>query len=263
MGKIPGVVTGVVKSVEDPDQQGRVQISLPYLGGQNDSTWAPVATLMTGGGRGSWFMPEVGDEVLVAFNQEDVQHPYIIGYLWNGQDKPPVKNPDISVKVRRLRTVSGHRIDFDDTSSGEKITIHTQGGHEIVMDDTPGAGNVTVSTNGGHKIKMDDTPGATGVSIKTTGSQEIQLQDLPPTITIQTTAQNQIIVSDAPPGITINAPTGILTASCMMANVTANSALNISAPITIFDGVVQAQVVIATAVVGSAYTPAPGDTFGL
>ncbi len=261
MSKIPGVVTGVVKSVEDPDQQGRVQISLPYLGGQNDSTWAPVATLMTGGGRGSWFMPEVGDEVLVAFNQEDVQHPYIIGFLWNGQDKPPAK--DISTKVRRLRTVSGHQIDFDDIDGEEKITITTKGGHKILMDDKPGSGNVTVSTNGGHKIKMDDTAGATSVSIKTTGSQEIQLQDLPPTITIQTTAQNQIIVSDAPPGITIKAPTGILTVSCMMATVSADAALNISAPITIFNGVVQAQTVIATAVVGSAYTPAPGDTFGL
>jgi len=261
MSKIPGVVTGVVKSVEDPDQQGRVQISLPYLGGQNDSTWAPVATLMTGGGRGSWFMPEVGDEVLVAFNQEDVQHPFIIGFLWNGQDKPPAK--DISTKVRRLRTVSGHQIDFDDIDGEEKITITSKGGHKILMDDTPGSANVTVSTNGGHKIKMDDTPGSTSVSINTTGSQEIKLQDLPPSVTIQTTAQNQIVVSDAPPGITINAPTGILTVSCMMANVTANSALNISAPITIFDGVVQAQTVIATAVVGSAYTPAPGDTFGL
>ena len=261
MSKIPGVVTGVVKSVEDPDQQGRVQISLPYLGGQNDSTWAPVATLMTGGGRGSWFMPEVGDEVLVAFNQEDVQHPFIIGFLWNGQDKPPSK--DISTKVRRLRTVSGHQIDFDDIDGEEKITITTKGGHKILMDDKPGSGNVTVSTNGGHTIKMDDTAGATSVSIKTTGSQEIQLQDLPPTITIQTTAQNQIIVSDLPPGITINAPTGILTVSCMMANVSAESALNVSAPIAIFEGVVQAQAVIAEAVVGSAYTPAPGNTFGL
>jgi len=261
MSKIPGVVTGVVKNVDDPDQQGRVQVSLPYLGGQNDSTWAPVATLMTGGSRGSWFMPEVGDEVLVAFNQEDVQHPFIIGFLWNGIDKPPSK--DIDTHVRRLRTVSGHQIDFVDSDGKEKITITTQGGHKILMDDTPGSANVTVSTNGGHKIKMDDSPGSTSVSINTTGSQEIKLQDLPPSVTIQTSAQNQIVVSDAPPGITINAPTGILSVSCMMANVTANSALNISAPITIFDGVVQAQTVIATAVVGSAYTPAPGDTFGL
>jgi uncharacterized protein involved in type VI secretion and phage assembly len=239
MSKIPGVVTGVVKSVKDPDQQGRVQISLPYLGGQNDSTWAPVATLMSGGGRGSWFMPEVGDEVLVAFNQEDVAHPYIIGFLWNGQDKPPTSG--ISEKVRRLRTVSGHQIDFDDIDGEEKITI---------------------TTKGGHQIQMNDTPGSEGVSITTTGKQQIQLKDMPASITIQTAEQSQVVISDVPPGISIMAPSGMLTINCLVANVTA-SALNVSAPITIFDGVVQAQTVIATAVVASAYTPAPGDTFGL
>jgi uncharacterized protein involved in type VI secretion and phage assembly len=261
MSKIPGVVTGVVKSVDDPDQQGRVQISLPYLGGQNDSTWAPVATLMSGGSRGSWFMPEVGDEVLVAFNQEDVQHPYIIGFLWNGQDKPPAS--DISTKVRRLRTVSGHQIDFDDIDGEEKIKITTKGGHKILMDDTPGTENVTISTNGGQTIKMDDTPGATGVSISTAVGQKIQVQDLPPSINIVTAAQNQIMVSDAPPGITLFAPAGILNINCAMANVIAESALNVNAPIAIFEGVVQAQALIAEAVVGAAYTPAPGNTFGL
>lgn len=262
MSKISSVVTGFVKSVDDPDQQGRVQISLPYLGGQNDSTWAPIATLMSGGGRGSWFMPEVGDEVLVAFNQEDVQHPYIIGFLWNGQDKPPAS--DISTKVRRLKTVSGHRIDFDDRDGQEKITIITKGGHTIVMDDTPpDSGNVTVSTSGGQTIKMDDTPGATGVSISTALGQKIEVQDVPPSINIVTTAQNQIMVSDVPPGVIINASAGILTVNCAMANVLAESALNVSAPIAIFDGVVQAQTLIADAVVGAAYTPAPGNTFGL
>ena len=249
MSKVPGVVTGVVKSVEDPDQQGRVQVSFPFLGGQNDSTWAPVATLMSGKGRGSWFMPEVGDEVLVAFNQEDVAHPFIIGFLWNGQDKPPVGDPDISAKVRRLRTVSGHRIDFDDTGGKEKITIITKGKNKIVMDDTPGSEGITITTN---------------------GTQQIQMQDTVPTVSITTAAQNQISVSDAPPVITISVPTGTVNVNCLDAVVSASAALavtasvlNVSAPITIFDGVVQAQTVIANAIVGAAYTPAPGNTFGL
>lgn len=261
MTRMPGVVNGVVKSVDDPDQQGRVQVSFPFLGGQNDSTWAPVATLMSGGGRGSWFMPEVGDEVLVAFSQEDVEHPFIIGFLWNGQDKPPVSG--IDAKVRRLQTVSGHHVDFDDRGGQEKITIITKGGHKIVMDDTPGSGNIAISTNGQNTIVMDDTPGSTGVSIKTALGQKVDLQDLPPSINIVTTGQNQIMVSDVPPGIMINAPAGILNVQCAMANVFADSALNVNAPIAIFEGVVQAQALIAEAVVGAAYTPAPGNTFGL
>jgi uncharacterized protein involved in type VI secretion and phage assembly len=249
MSKMSGVVTGVVKSVDDPDQQGRVQVSFPFLGGQNDSDWAPVATLMSGNGRGSWFMPEVGDEVLCAFNQDDVAHPFIIGFLWNGQDQPPVKGPDISTKVRRLRTVSGHQIDFDDNDGKESITIQTHGQHKIVMDDTQGSTNITISTSGGQTIQMEDTT---------------------PSITIKTFGENKITVSDVPPGLTISVPTGTINVNCLEATVTASAvmtvtaaALNVSAPITIFDGVVQAQTLIADAVVGSAYTPAPGNTFGL
>jgi uncharacterized protein involved in type VI secretion and phage assembly len=240
MSKVSGVVTGVVTAVKDPDQQGRVQLSFPFLGGQNQSTWAPVATLMAGGGRGSWFMPEVGDEVLVAFDHGNFDHPFVVGFLWNGQDQPPAS--DITPSVRRLQTVSGHKVDFDDRDGSQKITIKTQGGHTIEMNDVAGSESITITTS---------------------GKQQIQMQDTPASITIQTAMQNQVIISDAPPGVTIQAPSGMVTVSCAMATVTADSALNVSAPITIFDGVVQAQTLIAEAIVGSAYTPAPGNTFGL
>ncbi len=124
MGRIAGVVTGKVVSVNDPDGQGRVQVSLPWMGGQNESYWSPVATLMSGGGRGSWFMPEVGDEVLVAFNQEDVGSPYILGYLWNGQDTPPKTDPHL----RTIRSVNGHEIQLYDppVSGGDQGYIRIQ-----------------------------------------------------------------------------------------------------------------------------------------
>ena len=119
----------MVKSVKDPDQQGRVQLSFPYLGGQNDSTWAPVATLMSGGDRGSWFMPEVGDEVLVAFNQEDVAHPSSSDFFGTARTSHP--RAESAPRCGRLRTVSGHQIDFDDIGGEEKITITTKGGHKF------------------------------------------------------------------------------------------------------------------------------------
>jgi uncharacterized protein involved in type VI secretion and phage assembly len=124
LGRIGGVVTGKVLSVKDPDGQGRVQVSLPWLGGQSDSYWSPVATLMGGGGRGSWFMPEEGDEVLVAFNQDDVAHPFILGYLWNGQDTPPSTDPHL----RTIRSVNGHEIQLYDppVSGGDQGYIRLQ-----------------------------------------------------------------------------------------------------------------------------------------
>ena len=124
MAKLNGVVSGQVLNVIDPDQQGRVQVGLPFLGGQNTSYWAPVATLMAGGGRGSWFMPEVGDEVLIAFNQDDVAHPYVVGFLWNGPNAPPYTDQHLRV----IRSVNGHEIRLYDppVSGGDQGYIRMQ-----------------------------------------------------------------------------------------------------------------------------------------
>jgi uncharacterized protein involved in type VI secretion and phage assembly len=149
MAKMNGVVSGQVVSRDDPDQQGRVQVSLPFLGGQNESYWAPVATLMSGGGHGSWFMPEIGDEVLVAFNQDDVGHPYVVGFLWNGQDQPPDTNP----KHRTILTPGNNMLQFDDTEGVTKITVQSAGGQSVVIDDS-GAGSITVTGNTAGSITL-------------------------------------------------------------------------------------------------------------
>lgn len=236
MSKINGVVVGIVKSLDDPKALGRIQVYFPWLSENNKSYWARIATLMAGHERGSWFMPEKDDEVLVAFEHGDVQHPYIVGFLWNGKDKPP--NKDIDSKVRRLQTVSGHVVDFDDHPGQEKVLIRTSGGHQIELVDRPGS-----------------------IDIRTSGGQEVRLGDAPPSVTIQISIGNSINIG--PAGITISTPAGILNVNCLQANVTATSLLNITAPMTIFNGVVQTPTLIAQAVVGSAYTPAPGNTFGL
>jgi uncharacterized protein involved in type VI secretion and phage assembly len=124
MGRMAGVISGTVTNNVDPEGQGRVQVSFPFLGGQNQSYWAPIATLMGGGGRGSWFMPEIGDEVLASFCQEDVSHPYIIGFLWNGQDTPPATD----THLRTLRSVNGHEVQLYDppVESGDQGYIRMQ-----------------------------------------------------------------------------------------------------------------------------------------
>lgn len=238
MGRINGVVVGLVTSVDDPQNLGRIEVFFPWLSDDNKSFWARVATLMAGSSRGSWFMPEVDDEALVAFEHGDVQHPYIVGFLWNGKDKPP--NDGIDTKVRRLRTVSGHVVEFDDRSGKEEILIKTKAGHLIEMKDTPGS--IHIETKGKQKIDLDDTPGS---------------------ISIETAANNSIKISDAPPGITVSTPTGNLTVKCLQASVTASSLMNVTAPMVVFSGVIQVPTIIAQAVVGSAYTPGPGNTFGM
>src|SRR5687768_7153196 len=83
-----GVVIGIITNNKDPDKLGRVKVKFPWLSDTDESFWARTATPMAGNQRGMYFLPEVDDEVLVAFEHGDLRFPYIIGALWNGKDKP-------------------------------------------------------------------------------------------------------------------------------------------------------------------------------
>ena len=98
-GRIHGVVVGIITDNNDPEELGRVRVSFPWRGERDQSRWARVATLMAGNDRGTFFLPEVEDEVLVAFDRGDMNHPYVIGTLWNGVDTPPETNSDGSNNI--------------------------------------------------------------------------------------------------------------------------------------------------------------------
>jgi uncharacterized protein involved in type VI secretion and phage assembly len=135
--RIYGVVLAQVVDNVDFSGLGRVQIHLPFL--PEIDPWARVATLMAGmsavGTRyGAYFIPQPGDEVLVAFNHGDVNEPYIIGSLWNGVDRPPTLVPTDAVNKRILRTPQGHEVEFDDLSQSIIITSSTK--QKITIDPT-------------------------------------------------------------------------------------------------------------------------------
>lgn len=170
MTYIKGVVVGNVVDVNDPNGEGRIRVDFPWMGGQNTLYWAPVATFMSGSGRGSWFMPEVGDEVLVAFEHEDAEHPFVLGFLWNGKDKPP----ETSSHKRLLKSVKGHTVLLDDTDGSEKIEITTGKGLKITMDDT--SNSITIEASDSVTVKANNsiTIQATDVSVK---APKIELGD--------------------------------------------------------------------------------------
>ncbi len=153
-----GVYPGKVVSVKDEDKQGRIQVELmfgPEVNGQKFRVWARLATLMAGPSRGSFFVPDPGDEVLVAFYAGDVRRPYVIGALWNGQDAPPQQmDGGGQNNVRVLKTRSGHKLEFDDTSGSAKITITTPNGNELILDDGSG-GKITLQNSMGAAIEFD------------------------------------------------------------------------------------------------------------
>ncbi|MBM3235946.1 phage tail protein [Candidatus Poribacteria bacterium] len=154
--RINGVAVGIVTNNKDPDGMGRVKLKFPWLSDSNESYWARIATLMAGKDRGSFFLPEVDDEVLVAFEHGDINHPYVVGALWNGVDTPHETNSDGKNNIRQIRSRSGHQITFDDTASKEKVEILTNAGHKIVLDDASGQEKLEIiDKTGSNFIKID------------------------------------------------------------------------------------------------------------
>jgi uncharacterized protein involved in type VI secretion and phage assembly len=90
MNRIPCVLMGIVKDVHDPDKLGRVQVLVPDLDPSSPTVWARVVRSF-GVPNGAWIIPQLGDEVLVAFEAGDVRRPFILGGLWNQRDQPPTE----------------------------------------------------------------------------------------------------------------------------------------------------------------------------
>jgi uncharacterized protein involved in type VI secretion and phage assembly len=118
--QLGGVAVGVVLDNMDSTSQGRVQVQLPGL--PIEPPWARVAVPDAGSDRGVYFMPQVDDEVLVAFEHGDVTRPYVIGSLWNGTDGPPASAPTDPQYKRIIKTPQGHVIELDDTAQTITIT---------------------------------------------------------------------------------------------------------------------------------------------
>ena len=135
-GRVFGVVVGVVTNNQDPDGLGRVKVRFPWLSAADESHWARVVTPMAGNDRGLYLLPEVDDEVLVAFAHGRVELPYVLGALWNGKDKPPESNDDGKNAHRTLKSRSGHVIRLDDADGKEKIEIVDAKGKESIVLDT-------------------------------------------------------------------------------------------------------------------------------
>jgi len=138
-----GVILGKVTAVRDPDRLGRIQVSYPWMS-STEERWVSVAAPMAGGERGLFFMPEIDDEVMLAFDQGMWDHPYVIGFLWNPQQRPPASDP----RQRTIRSNNGHAIHFvDSTPSGGNqgaLIIEDAHGNTVVMTN----GKVTITAKG-------------------------------------------------------------------------------------------------------------------
>jgi uncharacterized protein involved in type VI secretion and phage assembly len=216
-GRWYGVFPALVTDIKDPDNQGRVKVSLPWApdpGGGKFEAWARLATMMGGNNRGSWFVPDNNDEVLVAFENGDPRRPYVLGGLWNGTDAAPESMDGSGNNYKKvLRSRNGVKVTLDDQDGQEKFIAETPGGQKITLKDGQGAVEIVDST--GNSVKLETS----GVTI---------------------TAASKM---------TINASTISISAG----------SVTVDAGMSKFSGVVQADTVIATSVVGTSYTPGAGN----
>lgn len=148
-GTIEGVALGLVTNNQDPEGLGRVKVKYPWREGSQESYWARLAVLAAGKDRGTLWLPEVGDEVLLAFDKGNIEHPYVLGSLWNGKDVPPETNADGENNTKLIRSRCGHKIEFFEKQGQERIRIETQGGHVFLMDDTTGSAQVQIKDSSG------------------------------------------------------------------------------------------------------------------
>ena len=148
------MVVGQVSDANDPEGQGRVKLTFPWLSDTYVSDWARSVQPGAGKDRGWMVIPEVGDEVLVAFEQGDIRRPYVLGGLYNGVDTPPAGGVKLidgsSGAVNRRSMVSrrGHRVDLiDEDGRTEGITLTTTGDKlKLVMDSV--ATSITLHSDG-------------------------------------------------------------------------------------------------------------------
>lgn len=156
---VRGVWAAVVTDNVDPEKLGRVKVTYPWRDADDESYWARVAVPMAGPERGTYFLPEVDDEVLVAFENGDIHYPYVLGALWNGVDRPPADNADGANDVRLLRSRSGHEVVLNDAADGGGVTIETSAGHRVVLDDAENTVTIADRT-GTNTLTFDATANA-------------------------------------------------------------------------------------------------------
>lgn len=171
-----GVMTAIVTQNNDPEGQCRVMVRYPWHDKPSDAYWARLAMPMAGKDRGMVFIPEVGDEVLVAFEREDLRFPCVLGALWNGQHMPPQINSNSKNDQRLIKSRKGHRLLFDDGTPGA-VELARQDGKKVVFDDK----GISLEDDKGNHVRIDSKSGA--IEIKATGALTIKAA----TITIEAT----------------------------------------------------------------------------
>jgi Rhs element Vgr protein len=173
---IHGLQIGTVKKIDsDPDGQTRIQVDVPMIAPSGDGVWARIASPYATKSAGIFFMPEIGDEVVLSFLNNDPSFPVIIGSLYSSQRTAPF-TPDQPNTNKAIVTNAQLKVTMDDVK--KVITISTPGGHTVTMSDDQKS--ITMVDSNSNKMEMTSSgitissPG--NITIKATGQIDMQAQ---------------------------------------------------------------------------------------
>lgn len=204
MGQMPAIfglqIATVKKLSADPQSIFRIQVAIPSAADKTGLVWARYANFYASNGVGSFFMPEVGDEVVIGFIDGDPRYPVVLGSLYSNAQKSPVTANDDKNTIKSLTTKSKMVLEFDDDK--KNITIKTPGGNSIVISDADKA--ITIKDQNSNSIKMSsggidissnsniNIKAGGNISIKATGNADINATGNASVKGINVTAEAQV-----------------------------------------------------------------------
>ena len=174
-GHAKGVAVAIVRENKDSSGLGRVKVSFPWHSQPQESYWARVATPMAGKQRGIYFIPEVNDEVLVAFERGDLRFPYVVGSLWNGPDPSPETNADGNNDIRVIHSRGDHKFTINDNAGTPLMQIELADGKRVTINKD----GIELNDAKGNKVNIQSTSGS--ISVEATTSISLKA----PQITIE------------------------------------------------------------------------------
>ncbi|MGA9377472.1 MAG: VgrG-related protein [Phormidium sp.] len=193
------LLVGLVTDNNDPKGWGRVKVKFPTLTDKHDSNWARVLGTGAGTGRGFDCLPEIDDEVLVAFEHGDIHRPYVIAGVWNGNDKPPEKVEDSvvdrKVRLRTFKTRTGHKLQFveeDKGSSKKGFYVDTVYQHKLHLNDSDKF--IEIKTKDGYYVRLDDKDQF--IELKTKNGHSVRLDDRNRKIEIKSNGGHTYVMDD-------------------------------------------------------------------
>lgn len=168
--------SAVVKDNKDPEKLGRVKVSFFWHDGNVTSPWIRAVNPYSANERGFYFIPEIGDEVMVGFEGGDAEKPFVIGSMYHGKNKPPSNWPNQNNSFKGIVTQSKLRIEFDDA---KKITtIDTPGGNKVVISDDQKSILLSDQNRNTVELKPDGIVMDSPKDIKITSKAKITLDSL-------------------------------------------------------------------------------------